>query len=491
MAVDTQELVDNLGVFYLGMNPGYKWVQYQQERICEHLEAVDRGEIRRLMVWLPPGHAKSDIGTRHFLPWYMGRHPDHNTMVLSYSADLAAKDFGASIKQKMQSDLYKKCFPKSVPTRDSRSNNLLKTVGGGTFYAAGFDGSLSGKRVNLMGIDDPLKNLEEAESESRNMFLMETYNTVVKNRLRPRGAIVWFMTRWITRDFAARVLEQEGEKWTVLKIAAEEPADSRQWIWSDFYGEDHYLDAKYTKHGDIKDEWWSLWMQDPQASQNFWFKKEWPSFYDVPIHNTKFNTYMIIDPAGAKQKTSDFTSVHVWAAGPEQRLILADWIHDKLDPGERVETILRMSRRWKPRKTLYEEYGMLSDVFYIKQKMRERNFEDRFHPIPVGRTGPRHNLSKHERIRGIIPFFREGHIFLPRKFERKMYNGKTVDLTQRFLDEEYSLYKGEGSIAHEDDLDCMSRIVEPELQPIRYYEPKPESSDPGHPISPGSWESVY
>jgi len=490
VAIDTQELIDNLGVFYLGMNPGYKWVGYQQDRICEHLEALERGDIRRLMVWLPPGHSKSDLGTRHFIPWFMGRNKEKNAMVVSYSAELAAKDFGASIKQKMGSELYKKCFPSAIPTRDSRSNSLLKTVGGGTFYAAGFDGSMSGKRVDLMVIDDPIKNQEEAESEARLTFLVDTYKTVIKTRMRPRGKIALFNTRWAIRDFAARLLDEEGDKWTVLSLPAEDPPDSEHWLWEEFYGADHYHDAKFTKSGEVKDEWYSLWQQDPQASMNFWFKQEWLNYYDVPVPANKYNTYMIVDPAGAKNKKSDYTSVHVWAAGPEQRLFLCDWVHDKLDPGERVETILRLTRRWTPRKILYEEYGMQNDVYYIKQKMRERGFEDHFHPIPIGRTGPRHNLSKHERIKGLIPFYREGHIFLPRKCQRRMWNGRTVDLTQRFIDEELTLYKGDGSIQHEDDLDAMSRLCEPELN-IQYFEPQEEEVDQGYGSGNGSWESVY
>ena len=89
-----------------------------------------------------------------------------------------------------------------------------------------------------------------------------------------------------------------------------------------------------------------------------------------------------------------------------------------------------------------------------------------------------------------MPLFKEGRIFLPKKFEVTLADGKKVDLTKRFIDEEYSRFKGEGSIAHEDDLDCMSRIRSQALN-IQYYEPPPEKETPQIYRGAGTWESVW
>lgn len=442
-------------------------------------------------------NSKSDNATRTFIPWYMGRHPERNSMVCSYSADLASDDFGARIKARMQSDLHLRVFPKSKLTQDSRSKTHLTTVSGGNFYSVGFTGGLTGKRLDLLVMDDLTKSYADADSGALQESLFADYKGTVKDRLKPDGAIVLCQHRWRERDIAGRILELDGRvenggAWTVLKLPAEDPPDSGNFLWErktaadSGYPRDYYLDFK-------KDDlvWWGKFQQEPGASKNIWFREEWLQFYDIPIPRDKYNTYMLVDPAGAKGKKSDWTSIQVWAAGQDKKLFLADWIHDRLDPGERVATILRLTRYWKQQQTIYEEYGLLNDSYYLTEKMREQEFDVRVYPIPVGRTGPRHNLSKSERIKGIIPLFREGNIYLPRTCKRKIYDGTTVDLTKRFIDVEYKLYKGEGSIQHEDDLDCMGRLLEPELV-ISYFEPKEEREAPRSAVPQGaSWQSVY
>lgn len=491
MPINVQELRDHFGSYYLAVNPGYQYVGYQQERIVPALEAVERGETKRLMIWQHPGSAKSDLATRAYIPWYLGRHPKNNAMVVSYNANLATDDFGAKIKARMQSDLHFKIFPDSKVTQDSRSKTHLTTIKGGNFYSVGFGGSATGKRLDLLVFDDLIKSYAEADSEAIQDALFNEYKGTYKDRMKPNGAMIYCAHRWRERDIAGRMLEldgrvEEGGEWTVLQLRAEDPPDSGNYLWAEHYGKKYYEEFK-------KDEevWWGKFQQEPGASKNIWFKEEWLQYYDIPIPRDKYNTYMLIDPAGAKGKKSDWTSIQVWAAGQDKKLFLADWIHDRLDAGERVTTELRLTRHWKQQQTIYEEYGLLSDSYYLTEKMREAEFDVRMYPIPVGRTGPRHNLSKSERIKSIIPFFREGHIYLPRTCKRKIYDGTTVDLTHRFVEEEYKRYKGEGSTAHEDDLDCMSRLLEPELV-ISYFEPKEERDVPYSSRPAGSsWESVY
>src|SRR5262245_48783033 len=253
------------------MNPGYRYVYYQQERIMPELQAVERGETKRLMIFMPPGHAKSDIATRNFIPWFMGRNPQKNAMVASYAAELAANDFGANIKKQLESPLYAELFPEAIPSRESRAKHNIKNISGGEFYAVGFDGGMAGRRVDLFLLDDLLKNDEEADSEARLSFLFNTYGSVVKSRLRPGGAIVFCNHRWRIRDVAGRILESEGtiEKggdWKVLTLRAEE---NGHFLWEEHFGAKHYEDAKR-----YEDSWFSMWQQEPAASSSLWFREE-------------------------------------------------------------------------------------------------------------------------------------------------------------------------------------------------------------------------
>lgn len=440
---------------------------------------------------MPPGHSKSDIATRAFAPWYHGRHPAENVMVTSYAADLASDDFGAKLKERYTSEVHLAVFPQSRLTRDSRGKTHFNTISKGTFYSVGFKGGLTGKRLNLLVMDDLIKNNADADSDTIQNFLFENYKGVAKDRMRPEGKMVMCMHRWRPRDVAGRILEfdgtvDQGGQWTVLKLPAEDPPDSGKFLWPEYYGKKYYEDFKRDE-----DVWWPKFMQEPNASKSFWFQEDWLQYYDVPIPKNKFNTYLIVDPAGKPSKHSDFTSMHVWAAGQDEKLFLADWVFDKLDPGQRVQKIMALVRLWRPQQVIYEEYGLVNDTYYITEKMRAAQMDERFYPIPVGKKGPRHNLSKNERIKGIVPFFREARIYLPRKLMYKQeYNGKTIDLVDRFKKEEFTLFKGEGSIAHEDDLDAMSRLLEPELV-INYFhqEESEEGEDYGN--DNGSWEARY
>jgi hypothetical protein len=489
-----EDIRSNYGSYYLATNPGYLWVKYQQERIVPALEKIQRGEDRRLMIWMPPGHSKSDLATRNFMPYCLGRNPANNYMVLAYAKDLAADDFGSKIKEKMQGKIHLEAFPSSQISRDSRGKAMFRTIKGGTFYAVGFDGGVAGKRANGISIDDPIKNDEEADSETRMKFLVDTYKSVIKSRLRPRGWIVLCMHRWRIRDFAGRLLEMDGEKkdggeWTVLRIPAEDPPDSGNFLWAEHYETGPYLSAKKTD-----DVWASMWQQTPESSKNLLFKKEWLNFYDIPISPHKYNNYMIVDPAGSKEKKSDYTSIHVWAAGQNEKLYLADWVHDRMDPGERAAAIMRLCRRWQPIQLLYEQYGLQNDTYYLNKQMESEAMTDvngtRIYAIPVGGSSRNHNSPKHQRIKGVRPFFVNGHIYLPRTFEQRGYDGQKVDLTKRFIDEEYSLYTGANSITHEDDLDCMSRLTDEKLL-ISYYEGEEVAAPKRPTASRGSWESMY
>lgn len=343
-----------------------------------------------------------------------------------------------------------------------------------------------------MLLDDLIKNKGDAESDTVQADLFETYKSTVKDRLRPNGKIIMVMHRWLTNDVAGRILEMdgtvdEGGAWTVLKLPAEDPPDSGHYLWEEYYGKEYYEDFK-------KDDetWASKFQQDPGSSLSYKFREDWLQFYDVPPPTTRFKSYIIVDPAASKSRSSDFTVVGVLCPAQDKKLILADWIWDRLDPGERTEAILRLCRRWNPEALYYESYGLNADSYYLKEKMLLDNFPQSAYPRVVGRTGSGHNNSKEVRIDSLIPFFREGKIVLPRKFERTRYDGTRVDYTDNFIKYEYAPYRGKKSVPHDDNLDMLSRIADPDVH-IDYDIPQDANMRPSGYTRPlgSSWYSLY
>jgi hypothetical protein len=487
---DIGDIRNSYGKYYLALNAGYKYFEYQQRRIVPKLEALERGEILRLAIFMSPGDSKSDLTTRNFVPYYLGKHPDHNAMVCSYSAELASDDFGAKIKRRMEeSALHLKIFPDSALTQDSRSKKHFATIKDGHFYAVGFDGGITGRRIDLFGLDDLVKNWEEAESEATQVKLFETYMGVVKDRLKPNAKIFLCAHRWTMNDVYKRIIDAEGTvenggDWTVLTLPAEDPPGCGTFLWEDYHGKKHYEDFK-KKNDKI---WWGKFQQNPSASEEFWFKEQWLNFYDIAPKVGKFKAYLFCDPGASKDRKSDRTSIQVFCAGQDKKLFLVDWVLDKMHPGERQKVLERLIRRWSPEINIYEEYGMVTDTWYFNEAAEKNGFDAVL--TPVGRKGPRHNLSKATRIDGLKPWFEEGRIFLPRKFNYTMTNGQTVDLVQRFIKEEYLVYKGTGSVSHEDDLDAMSRVNEPEVI-FDWWVPENERPERKPTMVGSSWESLY
>ena len=280
--------------------------------------------------------------------------------------------------------------------------------------------------------------------------------------------------------------KEQGGDWTVITLPAENPPDSGNYLWPEHYDKKHYEEQKI-----FEESWESLWQQDPQGSRSLWFKREWLEFYDVCPHPDKFHNYMIVDPAMGVDKTSDRTCALVIAAGPEGRYIIVDWVLDRLDPGARSEMCIAMARRWRPKQWIYEEIALNSDTYFLRKMMQEKNLH--FYPIPVGRRGPRHLLTKQLRIKELIPLFFDRKIVLPRTFPYTNSEGKRLDLTEMFLQNEYDNYKGKGSVKHDDVLDTLSRIREPELV-WRFHRDVEEKVEPyrgRRMMQATSWESVY
>lgn len=203
------ELRTNYGAFYLAQNPEFEWTHYQQMIIAPALEEVCAGELDRLMIFMPFRHAKSDLVTKNFIPWYMGHHPTNTVISLSYGHKLA-RTFGRAVRDYMQSELYKMLFPASEIRRDSRAKDDFTTISGGHYYAAGFDGTINGLGAHLLIVDDPNKNAQDALSEQVQVFQRDLYNSIIRSRLEPNAAIVMVTTRWSPADLPGWRIREDG-----------------------------------------------------------------------------------------------------------------------------------------------------------------------------------------------------------------------------------------------------------------------------------------
>lgn len=195
-------------------NPRYKWYPFAS-RLADVLQAVADGEITRLMVFMPPRHGKSELVSRLFSAYYLHRYPSRWVGINSYAAELAytfsrnARENYTRLGGILKSDAY--------------AVKHWETGSGGGLWAAGVGGPITGKGFHLGIIDDPIKNAEEAQSETIRRKHKDWWASTFYPREEPISAIVVIQTRWNEDDLSGHLLAgeaEEPENWHIVHFEA-------------------------------------------------------------------------------------------------------------------------------------------------------------------------------------------------------------------------------------------------------------------------------
>jgi hypothetical protein len=199
-------------------------------QIAEQLERVLRGEIDRLMLLVPPRHGKSELASRRFPAYYLGRFPDRHFISASASFALA-EDFGRDVRNLMRSEEYAQVFDTGL-AEDSQAKGRWTTQAGGSYFATGVGGALYGRGAHIALIDDPFSSMADARSEPIRRELHAWYTGTLYNRLERKGAIVIIGHRTHQDDLQGRLLAQQaagGDKWEVVELKALSPSGEALW----------------------------------------------------------------------------------------------------------------------------------------------------------------------------------------------------------------------------------------------------------------------
>ena len=207
------------------------------------------------------------------------------------------------------------------------------------------------------------------------------------------------------------------------------------------------------------------YLQRPSPEGGGEFRARWIQYYNN--FSRKFtangmNVYILYDPANTKKQRSghdpDYTAIMVVGLGSDNNYYLLDALRDRLNPTERVRALIDMHMKWnrkcgKPPRVGIEQYGMMTDKFYIEKEMEEGNY--RFNIVEL-----KGKISKEDRIRKLIPMFENERVFLPRQINYDSIDGKSYELVNDFVKEELTVFPvGK----HDDMLDAFARILDPEL----------------------------
>lgn len=387
------------------------------ELLNRTLMKVESGEIPRLMVFMPPGSAKSTYGTVTFPTWFMGRKPGRNVITASYGSTLAMK-FGRKCRQITASRQFGELFGCTL-NADNRAADDWSLTNGSTFMSGGIQSGITGNRADGVVIDDPLKGRADADSETIREKVWEEYKSSLRTRLKPRGFIVIIQTRWHEDDLSGRILPKDwkgesgwvtgvgGERWYVLSLQAqcELPNDPLgreigEWLWTDWFTPEHWAAEKALQMLGGGRNWASLYQQRPVPQDGGIFNLAWFRRYRTP----PVDSYMVVqswDTASKAAQINDPSVCTTWAVAPSGYYLLHVW-RDRVEYPALKRMAKSLHEQWKPQAVLIEDKASGQALI---QELRESTL------VPVLAIEPL--ADKVTRANVVSPTVESGLVYLP------------------------------------------------------------------------------
>ena len=200
--------------------------------VAEKLEQIANGEIKRLIINMPPRHTKSEFASFLFPAWMIGRNPAMKIIQATHTTELAV-NFGRKVKNLIETEDYSNVFPKTELAADSKASGRWDTKSGGMYYAVGVGSNLAGRGGDLIIIDDPHSE-QTALSNSGFEQAWDWYTGGPRQRLQPGGAIVLVQTRWSEKDMTGQLIraqakDERADQWEIVELPALMPSGNPCW----------------------------------------------------------------------------------------------------------------------------------------------------------------------------------------------------------------------------------------------------------------------
>lgn len=364
--------------------------------LCSKLEAVEKGTLKRLMVFLPPRSGKSEVTSKKFPAWYLGKHPDREIILSSYAADLAY-DFSRISRETLKE--WGHIWGVELSEKSSAVGRWGLQGFRGGMMAAGVGGPITGRGAHVALIDDPIKNWQDAQSIVLRERAWGWYKTTLRTRLAPGGAIVLVQTRWHEDDLAGRLMadmEAGGEQWEIVKLPAYDEAHDK-YLWEARYPRSEYEATKKALGSHL---WSAMYQQEPHPEEGGILKRNWWKFYKaIPSH------FDIIiqswDMTFKDLQTSDYVVGQVW--GKEKGdFYLLDQFRARVDMPGTSRALKSLTAKWpKAWQKLVEDTA--NGPAIIQTLRHEVSGLLPIHP----------KESKIARAYSVTPLMESGNVYLP------------------------------------------------------------------------------
>jgi len=351
--------------------------------VAEELEGFIKSVVEsknpRLMLFMPPRHGKSELVSRKFPAWCLGHYPWLEFIAASYDLSLPM-EFSRHNRSLMRDPYYKRLFETRLDPENQNAEWWRTTKGGG-FLPAGVAGPITGKGAHVLNIDDPVKNAEDADSETMRRKAFDWLGPVAMSRLAPQSGVIITMTRWHDADMAGMALqtmydllrerdelvaawrddrlpepqiermvsnlEEEIDMWKVIKYPAIAEADEPHRKKGEALHPARYPLARLKRQKNTLQprHWSALYQQNPVPEEGLYFKVE-NIRYAAPIDWREFPIRIAWDLAIGQKQSSDYTVGVVGCLDEANQIHVVDMVRGRWDTDEIATAILDTYRKY-------------------------------------------------------------------------------------------------------------------------------------------------
>ena len=377
--------------------------------MAEAFERVARGELKRLIINMPPRHTKSEFASYLIPSWFLRLYPEKNILQTAHTAELAV-GFGRKVRNLVNTPEYQEIFPTKL-SADSKAAGRWNTHKGGDYFAIGVGGAVTGKGADVLIIDDPHSE-QEAMQGNPQVYerVFEWYNSGPRQRLQPGGSIVIVMTRWSKKDLTGQILstaaKKELDEWEVIELPALLPSSKP--LWPEFWKQEE-LEA-------IKAElpvgkWEAQYQQNPTSEEGAIIKRD---MWKIWEGNPPQVDYIIQswDTAFEKNNRSDYSACTTWGVFYREvdgievaNIVVLDAYKERLEFPELKRQAYDMWKEWNPDTLIVEKKAAGAPLIYELRRMG----------IPIAEYTPSKGSDKIARVNAISDLFASGMVWRPEK----------------------------------------------------------------------------
>lgn len=432
-----------------GYTPG--WVHHDVSARLERFStAVLEKKSPRLLLMMPPRAGKSELASIRLPAWHLGRAPHHEIINAGYNTDLPMI-FSRKVRALLRDPYYQSLFPETQLSADSQSVETWATTKNGGFIAAGVGSGLTGKGAHILIIDDPIKNMEEADSADRRELISDWYESTAYTRLAPGGGVLVIQTCWNFDDLAGRLqskmaanpkadqfeivrypaISDEGYEYrnedTFEIVRSKTPLvavpknytllrEINTALHEERYPTEHVLRQKENMQPRI---WEALYQQRPAPEEGMYFRKQDIHTRPMSVLEEDESVFTAWDFAIGTKNSNDFTAGATISYNPDKQMFVRELNHFRGDSLEIVERIIDTAQDWLTRSNRNYSVGVEDGQIWksikplLEIRMRERGV---FFPITVlkpltdkiARARPLQGLMQQKRV-----WFPEGAVWMP------------------------------------------------------------------------------